>query len=141
MRSYVNKKLVFINKFFKTNDGLKINVCANRTGYWIIINEDIKNMKTIVSADVVEENFEKAYKLASKEYNLIPISDREYLLEYFKETQDLSMDRNRMGCSEDWYDAFFAMKQTFTKEEVEAMSDNELNNLFRLANNIQEGLY
>ena len=40
-----------------------------------------------------------------------------------------------------WYNYFYAIKMTFTMEEIEAMSEKELNNLIKLANNIAEGLY
>ena len=33
------------------------------------------------------------------------------------------------------------MKETFTKEEIENMSDREINNLIKLAENIMEALY
>lgn len=46
-----------------------------------------------------------------------------------------------MGCSENWYNAYFAISETFSMEEIEAMSENELNNLVKLADNIAEGLY
>lgn len=49
--------------------------------------------------------------------------------------------RNSMGCSENWYNAYFAISETFSMEEIEAMSENELNNLVKLADNIAEGLY
>ena len=46
-----------------------------------------------------------------------------------------------MGCSENWYSPYYAMKETFTKEEIENMSDREINNLIKLAENIMEALY
>lgn len=49
--------------------------------------------------------------------------------------------RNSMGCSENWYNAYFAISKTFTMDELEAMSENELNNLVKLADAIAEGLY
>lgn len=49
--------------------------------------------------------------------------------------------RNSMGCSENWYNAYFAISETFSMEEIETMSENELNNLVKLADNIAEGLY
>jgi len=49
--------------------------------------------------------------------------------------------RNSMGCSENWYNAYFAISETFSMEEIEAMSENELNNLVKLADAIAEGLY
>ena len=48
---------------------------------------------------------------------------------------------NVMGCSEDWYSVAYAMKQTFTLEEIENMTESEVANLIKLADNIQEGLY
>ena len=49
--------------------------------------------------------------------------------------------RNSMGCSENWYDAYYAIKMTFSTEEIENMSENELNNLVKLGDAISEGLY
>jgi hypothetical protein len=49
--------------------------------------------------------------------------------------------RNSMGCSENWYNYFYAIKMTFTMEEIESMSEKELNNLVKLADNIADGLY
>ena len=49
--------------------------------------------------------------------------------------------RNSMGCSENWYNPYYAIKMTFTMEEIESMSEGELNNLVKLGENISEGLY
>lgn len=49
--------------------------------------------------------------------------------------------RNSMGCSENWYNFYYAMKETFSLDEIKNMTDRELSLLRRLANNIQEGLY
>ena len=49
--------------------------------------------------------------------------------------------RNSMGCYENWYNCYYAIKETFTMEEIESMSEKELNNLVKLADNIAEGLY
>ena len=49
--------------------------------------------------------------------------------------------RNSMGCSENWYNAYFAIKMTFSMEEIEAMSEKELNDLVKLGDAISEGLY
>ena len=46
-----------------------------------------------------------------------------------------------MGCSENWYNSYYAMKETFTREEIESMTDTEIENLIKLADNIAEGLY
>lgn len=50
-------------------------------------------------------------------------------------------NRNRMGCSENWYDPFYAVSQTFSIEEIQNMSYAEISNLFRLAISIEDGLY
>lgn len=55
--------------------------------------------------------------------------------------ENVTDNRNRMGCSENWYDPFYAIGKTFTSEEIEAMSESELNNMVNLANSIQEALY
>ena len=49
--------------------------------------------------------------------------------------------RNSMGCSENWYNAYYAIKMTFSMEEIEEMSEKELNNLLKLGDAISEGLY
>lgn len=49
--------------------------------------------------------------------------------------------RNSMGCSENWYNPYWAIRETFSKEEVMEMSEKELNNLVRLAYSIADGLY
>lgn len=49
--------------------------------------------------------------------------------------------RNIMGCLEDWYDFFYAIRETFTPDEIKGMSQRELELLERLSKNIQEGLY
>lgn len=52
-----------------------------------------------------------------------------------------STARNSMGCSESWYDFFYAMRETFTIEEICNMNERECTMLERLATNIQDGLY
>lgn len=49
--------------------------------------------------------------------------------------------RNSMGCSENWYNPYYAIKMTFSMEEIENMSEGELNNLVKLGDAISEGLY
>ena len=48
---------------------------------------------------------------------------------------------NRMGCSEDWYDPFYCLHETFSEGELGAMTEQELNNLYRLAAEITSALY
>lgn len=49
--------------------------------------------------------------------------------------------RNRMGCSETWYNPYYAIGMTFSEEELNEMSANELQNLVRLAETLAEALY
>lgn len=65
---------------------------------------------------------------------------KEKLLKYLDEPVETTA-RNRMGCSENWYDPYYAMKETFTREQIENMSESEIQNLLKLAQNISEGLY
>ena len=68
------------------------------------------------------------------------MTEKEKLLEYI-DNPVLTGARNSMGCSENWYNSYYAMKETFTKEEIKNMSDGEINNLIKLAENIMEALY
>lgn len=68
------------------------------------------------------------------------MTEREKLLEYINKPV-LTTAKNSMGCSENWYDPYYAMKETFTKEEIENMSDSEVDNFIKLAWNIMEALY
>ena len=68
------------------------------------------------------------------------MTEKEKLLEYI-DNPVLTDARNSMGCPENWYSPYYAMKETFTKEEIKNMSDGEINNLIKLAENIMEALY
>ena len=57
------------------------------------------------------------------------------------ENLNIQSSHNSMGCSENWYNFFYAMKETFTIEEIKEMTDRECSLLERLADSIQEGLY
>lgn len=56
-------------------------------------------------------------------------------------TVEYTKAQNIMGCSENWYNPYYAIKQTFTYTELEKMSENELNDLVKLAEAISGGLY
>lgn len=49
--------------------------------------------------------------------------------------------KNRMGCSENWYNPYYAIGRTFTVTELENMDMDQLTNLHRLADNISDALY
>lgn len=66
--------------------------------------------------------------------------NKQELLEYMNNPKPIS-GVNIMGCSESWYDPYYAIYQTFTSDEVSAMSEREVTNLLKLAQNISEGLY
>lgn len=68
------------------------------------------------------------------------MSEKEKILEYIDKPV-LTTAKNSMGCSENWYSSYYAMKETFTKEEIEKMPDSEIYDLIKLAENIQEALY
>ena len=63
------------------------------------------------------------------------------LLEFEYRDKPINNMRNSMGCSESWYDPVYSITQTFTKEEIEAMTGKEVANLWKLAENIADGLY
>ena len=68
------------------------------------------------------------------------MTQKEKLLEYINNPVTTDA-RNRMGCSENWYNAYYAIKETFSVEEIQAMTDKEVDNLVRLADEIGLALY
>lgn len=65
---------------------------------------------------------------------------RDELLKGIKDLKTVSA-RNSMDCSENWYNFFYAMRETFTEKEISGMNEREIEYLYRLAGNIQDGLY
>ena len=49
--------------------------------------------------------------------------------------------RNRLGCSEDWYNVYFAISRTFSREEVEKMDNQMISRLVRLAVKLSDAFY
>ena len=68
------------------------------------------------------------------------MTEKEKLIDYINNPVTITM-RNSMGCDENWYNAYYAIKETFSIEAINAMSDKEIENLVKLANNIGEALY
>lgn len=68
------------------------------------------------------------------------MTERENLMEYINKPATTDA-RNKMGCSENWYNPYYAIKQTFSLEEIQSMTDREIENLVRLADEIGMGLY
>lgn len=73
-------------------------------------------------------------------YLLIKDFSREEIIKRIYSVES-SNKKNRLGCSENWYNPLYSLKETFRKEELEFMNEKELENLLRLAYNISEGLY
>lgn len=68
------------------------------------------------------------------------MTEKEKLMEYIN--NPITTDaRNRMGCSENWYNAYYAIKETFSIDEIEHMTNKEIENLVRLADEIGLALY
>lgn len=65
---------------------------------------------------------------------------KEKLLEYM-DAPVLTTARNSMGCSENWYNSYYAISHTFTREEIEEMSEKEVSDLIKLGDTIAEYLY
>ena len=68
------------------------------------------------------------------------MTEKEKLLEYIDKPV-LTAASNSMCGSDNWYNPDYAMKETFTKEEIENMTDKEIDNLIKLAENIMDALY
>lgn len=68
------------------------------------------------------------------------MTEKEKLFEYINKPT-VTAARNRMGCSENWYNPYYAIKQTFSTDEIERMTNKEVENLVRLANNLGMALY
>ena len=68
------------------------------------------------------------------------MTEKEKFINYVN-NPDTTTARNSMGCSENWYIAYYAIKETFSIEELQAMSDKEIENLVKLASAISEALY
>ena len=69
-----------------------------------------------------------------------PAKEKPLLLDYIKSPKIVNT-KNRMGCDENWYNSYYAIKESFSLEEIEKMSEREIKNLIKLANNIGENLY
>lgn len=68
------------------------------------------------------------------------MSEKEKLFEFIDKPV-VTTTKNIMGCNENWYNSYYSISHTFTKEELEAMSDIEIENLVKLADSIADALY
>lgn len=99
---------------------------------------DNKPLVSIIPSSLYEEVFEDFLK----QFGDVTKGDsvKSKVIEYIK--QPITTDaRNRMGCSENWYNSYYAISQTFTLEEVQAMSEMEVEHLVKLGDTIAEYLY
>ena len=68
------------------------------------------------------------------------MTEKEALLEYIN-NPILTTERNSMGCDENWYNSYYAIKKTFSVDEINSMSDIEIESLVRLADAMSEAFY
>ena len=68
------------------------------------------------------------------------MSEKEKLMEYIANPTTTDA-RNSMGCSENWYNAYYAIKETFSIDEIKSMNNEEIEYLVRLADSIGDALY
>lgn len=54
---------------------------------------------------------------------------------------DKSKGFNSMGVSENWYNPHLLIKESFTKEELDSMTERELELLLRLSNSATDIFY
>ena len=73
------------------------------------------------------------------------MTQKEKLLQYINNPEESEIidnaQRNRMGCSENWYNPYYAIKQTFSLIKIKSMTETEIENLVKLASTISEALY
>jgi hypothetical protein len=69
------------------------------------------------------------------------LSARDVLNMYYGDKVAVNNIRNVMGCNESWYDPYFAITHTFSRDYINLITDQQLNDLIALAENIQEALY
>ena len=86
-------------------------------------------MKAIIAPTAVQE------WMVNKNMN-----EKEKLIEYINKPI-VTNAINRMGCSENWYNPYYAIKETFSIDEIQSMSDKEIENLVKLADEIGMALY
>ena len=68
------------------------------------------------------------------------MTEKGKILEYIN-NPILTTARNSMGCDENWYNSYFAIKETFSIDEINSMSDKEIENLVKLGDSMSEALY
>lgn len=72
---------------------------------------------------------------------IVSLPHRVVLDRYYNQKFQSSGQRNRMGCSEDWYDCYYAITQRVHPEVINRMSDEALDALVDCVCAVQEALY
>ena len=72
---------------------------------------------------------------------LVRLPHRVAIDRYYNNKYQSSRQRNRMGCSEDWYDCYYAITQTLHPHVVDNMTDEALDALVECVCKVQEALY
>lgn len=68
------------------------------------------------------------------------MTKKQELLYYMDNPTDVPW-KNIMGCSENWYNPFYAVAHTFSKQEIFRMSDETIEACLKVADTVGEGLY
>ena len=68
------------------------------------------------------------------------MTKKQELLYYMYNPTDVPW-KNIMGCSENWYNPFYAMAHTFSIQEISRMSEETGEACIRVADAVGEGLY
>lgn len=137
--SIIELVLISLDNFSHYIKDVKVIWYFNKDYSTVNILEVFKG-DSIISTISLKKCAVELVQLYAKYYSL-PRNSKERLLLRNELNMPDNSNRNRMGCAESQYDFEYAMMQTFSKEEIENMSDTEFAHLKRLVSNIQEGLY
>lgn len=108
--------------------------------FWYPKEEDMKlSMKMCYQTYVERLGGLKIEFLGNTIFVRLP--HRVVLDRYYNQKFQSSGQRNRMGCSEDWYDCYYAITQTVHSEVINNMSDEALDALVECVCAVQEALY
>lgn len=69
------------------------------------------------------------------------LDKNEIIKECVNAANNPSTERNSMGCSEDWYNPYYAIGTVFSEDELAKRSESEIHDLIRLASAIGDALY
>ena len=112
---------------------------SNFVNFWYPEDEALKlKMMEEYKLHCFREGLEVEYQ-----ENVITVrrSHRTTLEHYYNNAYQSSGARNRMGCSEDWYDPYYAITKTLHWNEVDNMNDEQLESLVKVVCAVQEALY